>query len=67
MKYEGYEDAEGTAMIPSSHTPEQRGVVLVPPFKLIFECEAETWTEAMTKWHEFNGWEPYKPFGERDM
>jgi len=30
--------------------------------KLKWTVEADTWEEAMTKYHEHMGWEPYKPF-----
>lgn len=30
----------------------------------VFECETETWEEAIVLWHEFNKWEPYVPMLE---
>ena len=30
--------------------------------ELIWTIEADTWEEAMTKYHELQGWEPYVPF-----
>ena len=29
---------------------------------LIKTIEGEDWNDCMTKYHEFMGWEPYKPF-----
>lgn len=31
---------------------------------LIGEIEAYDWNEAMTKYHEFMGWEPYQPMDD---
>ena len=29
--------------------------------ELLWTIEADTWEEAMQKYHTFQGWEPYKP------
>ena len=32
--------------------------------KLVWTIEARSWTEAMQKYHEFRGWEPYQPIDD---
>jgi hypothetical protein len=32
-----------------------------PGMQLLKEIEAESWDDAMRQYHEWQGWEPYKP------
>ena len=34
--------------------------------ELIWTIDAETWEEAMAKYHELQGWEPYRPMDADD-
>lgn len=62
IRWEGWRCGTGLAFFPVTHSPQMRDVILGPgPRKKIFTCWAKTYNEAMTKWHEFNRWEPYKP------
>ena len=36
-----------------------------PDAELIWTVEAESWNEACTRYHEFMGYEPYKPMDEQ--
>lgn len=66
MKYQGWREEDNDGIQDTFSTEENckkylaKGIVISNTAKLIFETEANSWTEAMTKWHEFNGWEPYK-------
>ena len=60
MILEIYEDSEGLTAIDSKH--EQKHLILEQDSKLIATFEGESWNECMTKYHEYMGWEPYKPF-----
>jgi hypothetical protein len=37
-----------------------------PGAVLVWSVEAETYNEAMTLYHEYMGWEPYRPWDEKD-
>lgn len=61
MKYQGWREEDEDSVQDTFSTEENCKKLLVGnTAKLIFEVEANSWTEAMTKWHEFNGWEPYE-------
>jgi hypothetical protein len=38
--------------------------LLEPGAEFIWAVEAETYNEAMARYHEFMGWEPYKPMDD---
>lgn len=59
MLYEIWKSSSSSTFIPSDHN--QKDILLEPDAEFIGNIEADSWEEAMTKYHEFMGWEPYKP------
>lgn len=61
-KYEAWEDGESlTFSCPETIEAQKEAGLILPGAKKVFETDAETWDEAMTRLHEFKGWEPYVP------
>jgi len=55
------EDAENTFSTPENiQDMKDRGLLGKEP-KLVWSIEANSWNEAMIKYHKHMGWEPYKP------
>jgi len=64
MKYESWRDPDhyGLTFAPAFNIIKmKRQGLLDPQATLVYSCEADSWIEAMTKYHEAMGWEPYKP------
>ena len=51
-------DGKDSMLIPADH-PQKAS--LTANAALQWSCEADSWEEAMNKYHEHMGWEPYKP------
>ena len=66
MKYEVWRH-EGRAIclsfFPVDENYDAHRQSLAPNAELLWAVEADTWDEAMSRYHEFMGWEPYKPMG----
>lgn len=57
--YEIWESESSTTFIPAESI--NKNILLEDDSRLIGTIIADTWDEAMTKYHEFMGWSPYKP------
>lgn len=71
MMFELWEDGEDaiagrgyTFSTPTNIQDMIKRGILKPGVKKLWEVEADTWEEACTKYHEYMGWEPYKPMEE---
>ena len=59
MRYECWKDDLGLSFIPSDSL-DRDWIIKNSEFQ--FSIEANSWEDAMEKYHEKMGWEPYKPF-----
>jgi hypothetical protein len=59
----GRQDPEGTtyAFIEGDRLPADYPE---PDLRLLEVFEAESWNDAMRQYHEWQGWEPYKPMDD---
>ncbi len=71
MKFVGYNYLEDGEVVEIALFPED--ALRLPPldnqtevkvweYTTSIENQDDAWNEVMTAWHEFNGFEPYKPF-----
>lgn len=69
IKYEGWAGDGTSGVCPASHATEHPATyaLVTEDCKLVWTFESTTddpqaaWTEAMTAWHQHQGWEPYVP------
>lgn len=59
--YEAWKNASGSVFIPHD-SPDKEW--LVDDSEFLFSIWADSWEEAMKKFHEKMGWEDYKPMKE---
>lgn len=59
MEIEIYESIEGYTAIDKEH--QQKQLIIEPNSKLIKTIEGVDWNDCMKKYHDYMGWEPYKP------
>lgn len=58
MKYSAWgRNGEEFTFIPGTDPPKHD----TPGMQLLKVFEAESWDDAMRQYHEWQGWEPYKP------
>lgn len=64
---EGDKVGELTVVLKDSkyHAFLTKGHEKIWEYETVAQDPDEAWIEAMTKWHEFNEWEPYKPMEEK--
>lgn len=69
MKIEIYtsEKEDSVTALPFPVTETDRLTLLEDDSVLIKTIEGEDWNDCMTKYHEFMGWEPYKPFNYNSL
>lgn len=66
-KYEGWKDTESiTFACPETIQAQKVAGLIAWNAKKLCVIEAETFDEAMVKFHEFMEWEPYKPPKEKE-
>lgn len=58
MKWHVWHDGEGQLFVPAGSPHEPDGN---PAARLLHVIEASSHNDAMRKYHEWMGWEPYKP------
>jgi len=58
-RYEG--NAIALSFFPVDENYNRQRQLLEPGAEMIWAVEADTYNEAMARYHEFMGWEPYKP------
>ena len=59
MRHEAWSDG---SFFPACNASARR--LLEPGARLIWTVEATNWVEAMRLYHEFQGWEPYRPMDD---
>lgn len=60
MTLEIYESPDGDyTAIDKYH--KQKQLIVEPNSKLIKEINGDDWNDCMKQYHEYMGWEPYKP------
>jgi hypothetical protein len=66
VRYEAWQDAEGVVFLPDDEKKErQLAIALVGKREFVWSVEADSWDEAMTAWHEHQGWQPYVPMEDQ--
>jgi len=67
MKFEHWQnETENTeTVVPADYDPAMKVLICGEGAKLCCVIEADSWNEAMTKYHEHQGWGPYVPFEEK--
>lgn len=60
MKYELWKSDECYSFFPENNSKVRDCVLQEPNAVLINIIEAQDWTQAMTLYHEYMGWGPYK-------
>ncbi|QNU61755.1 hypothetical protein [Vreelandella titanicae] len=65
MIFEVWEDEDGTTLSTVNNIAElKKKVLLSQNAKLLYRIEADSYEEAMIKYHHKMGWERYKPMKE---
>lgn len=69
MKVEHWQnDVENTeTVVPQDYDAKMKVLLCGKDAKLCCVIEADSWADAMTKYHEHQGWGPYVPIEERKI
>lgn len=59
MIYEIWQNETSSTIFPENHP--QTDILIEPDAICVGTIEADSWDEAMTKYHELMDWEPYVP------
>ena len=59
MRYEIWQNDTSSTLFQENHP--QRNLLIEPGAQCVGTVEADSWDEAMTKYHQFMEWEPYVP------
>ena len=58
-------NARSSILVPGKEAPRfAYGTPIEEGLELIWRIDAADWNEAMTRYHELQGWEPYQPLSD---